>query len=64
MKTHTPKKEMTFVVPSENGEVVELKIDIAETKKIAATTPMLKELERRCTAVATSNDYNLLFFNV
>ena len=65
MKTpHTQKNEMTFVMPSETGELIEFKVDIRETKQIKATVPLLKEIEKHCTPVAMSNDYNLLVLNL
>ena len=64
MKTHTQKNEMTFIVPSETGELVEFKVDIKETKQIKATVPMLKEIEKHCTPVALATDYNLLVLNL
>jgi len=64
MKENTHPNRMTFVVPSETGEPVEINFDIKKTKQIPATVHMLKELEKHCTPVAISNDYNLLLLNL
>tara|TARA_B100000131_G_C18110377_1_gene609416 strand:+ start:940 stop:1137 length:198 start_codon:yes stop_codon:yes gene_type:complete len=61
MKEQSPlQNEVTLLVPTEDGEVVEINFKKTDVKEIVAPEPLVENLTSRCTAVATSKEYNLL----
>jgi hypothetical protein len=59
-KTNPEQNEVTLLVPTENGEIIEINFKKTEVQEFAAPELLVEELTSRCTAVATSADYNLL----
>tara|TARA_B100000214_G_scaffold345176_1_gene294872 strand:+ start:554 stop:751 length:198 start_codon:yes stop_codon:yes gene_type:complete len=59
-KQHLFQNEVTLLVPTEDGEVVEINFKKSDVQEIVAPEPLVENLTRRCTAVATSKEYNLL----
>ena len=61
MKTHTVKPtDLTIVLPMEDGTALEINCSNHAVKEFVAPALLVERLRKRCTAVATSNDYNLL----
>ena len=54
------QNEVALLVPTEEGEVVEINFKRTELQEFVAPAPLVEKLTSRCTAVATSVDYNLL----
>jgi len=54
------QNEVTLLVPTEDGEIVEINFKKTDVQEFIAPEPLVEKLTSRCTAVATSVDYNLL----
>ena len=61
MKAQTDKTtNLTIVLPMEDGTALEINCNDQAVKEISAPAPLVEKLTKRCTPVATSNNYNLL----
>lgn len=54
---------IVFVVPSEDGDHVELSFKTGDTRKIDLPSSETRELIGYCTTVAQASDYELLVLN-
>ena len=54
------QNEVTLLVPTEDGEIVEINFKKTDVQEFVASEPLVEKLTSRCTPVATSVDYNLL----
>tara|TARA_E500000331_G_scaffold263199_1_gene254180 strand:+ start:1169 stop:1363 length:195 start_codon:yes stop_codon:yes gene_type:complete len=52
--------QVTLIVPTQDGQAVEINFTKDDIKEIPASQPLVEEIKSLCTPVATSKDYNLL----
>ena len=53
----------TILLPMKNGDILEINCSKKEIKEFVAPAPMVEEITKKCTPVATSSEYNLLVLN-
>ena len=52
--------QVTLIVPTQDGQAVEINFTKDDIREIPAPQPLVEEIKNLCVPVATSKDYNLL----